>query len=64
MFSSYLEFLTMDEVQKPSDSDSYTQSSEPFIFCYTEYLNINRDVGLAVLTAVLMSAGLMGYNDV
>jgi hypothetical protein len=31
MFSNYLEFLTMDKVQKPSDSECYTPSSEPFI---------------------------------
>jgi hypothetical protein len=35
-FSSYLEFHTMDEVQKTSDSEWYTPLSEHFIFnvCY------------------------------
>jgi hypothetical protein len=32
MFSSYLEFWTMDKVHNPSDSECYTPSSEPFIF--------------------------------
>jgi hypothetical protein len=32
VFYSYLEFRTMNKVQKPSDSDCYTPSSEPFRF--------------------------------
>jgi hypothetical protein len=30
LFSSYLEFRTMDKLLKPSDSESYTPSSETF----------------------------------
>jgi hypothetical protein len=30
LFASYLEFLTMEKVWKPSDSECYTPSSEPF----------------------------------
>jgi hypothetical protein len=30
MFSSYLKFRTMDKVHKPSDSECYTPSAEPF----------------------------------
>jgi hypothetical protein len=29
-FFNYLEFRTMDKVQKPSDSECYAPSSEPF----------------------------------
>jgi hypothetical protein len=29
LFSSYLEFRTIGKVQKPSDSECYTPSSEP-----------------------------------
>jgi hypothetical protein len=29
MFSNYLDFRTMDKVQKPSDSECYIPSSEP-----------------------------------
>jgi hypothetical protein len=32
VFSSYLEFWTMDKVQKPSGSECYTPSLEPFRF--------------------------------
>jgi hypothetical protein len=30
LFSSFLEYWTMDKVQKPSNSECYTRSSEPF----------------------------------
>jgi hypothetical protein len=33
VFSSYLEFRTIDKVHKPSDFVCYTQSSETIIFC-------------------------------
>jgi hypothetical protein len=32
-FASYLEFYTMGEVYKPSDSECYTPSLEHFTFC-------------------------------
>jgi hypothetical protein len=32
LFSSYLEFRTMDKVQKPTHSECYTPSSEPVRF--------------------------------
>jgi hypothetical protein len=34
-FPSYLEFQTMNKDQKPSDSECYTPSSEPFILSLT-----------------------------
>jgi hypothetical protein len=37
--SSYLEFQTMDKVQKPSDSEHYTPSSEPFRFYFNVLQN-------------------------
>jgi hypothetical protein len=33
VFSSYLEFQTVDKVHKPSESTFYKPSSEPFRFC-------------------------------
>jgi hypothetical protein len=32
VFTSYLEFRTMDKVQEPSDFECYTPPSEPFRF--------------------------------
>jgi hypothetical protein len=34
---SYLEFRTMDKVHKPSDSECYTPSSEPFRFYFYDF---------------------------
>jgi hypothetical protein len=37
VFSSYLEFRTIDEVQKPSNSECYTPSSEPLRLYYLHH---------------------------
>jgi hypothetical protein len=59
-FSSYLEFRTMDKVQKPNDYEYYTPSSEPFRFYFKinlkQYVNLRQICprGYAVKTYVEM----------
>jgi hypothetical protein len=51
VFYSYLEYLTVDKVQKPSDSEWYTPSSEPFTIytstCMGPFRNKTQFSGLA-----------------
>jgi hypothetical protein len=39
VFPSYMEFLKMDQVYKPYDSECYAPPSEPFRVCLTDFFD-------------------------
>jgi hypothetical protein len=64
MFSSYLEFGTMDKIHKPSDSDCCTPPSEPFkstVLSYSEILNAYRAHEFFEFTTVLLEDQCFAY---